>query len=119
MRQIITLTGRLTDDAELRSSIRQGVKNEFVSFTLAVNESIGDEETSTFYDVTMGKSGIFDYLKKGTMVSLIGRFRFIMQEDKEKKKQYPHLNVRVMDIELVGGKKETPQQEEAAPAPHD
>lgn len=110
------LTGRLTEDAVLKSTTKQGVKNEFVSFSLACNENQGDESSTTFYDVTMTKTGILEFLKKGQMVTLIGRFRFRMTEDKDGK-QWPHLNVSVMDIQLVGGKKkadaEAPANEES------
>ena len=103
--QNIMLIGRLTEDAVVKSTTRQGVKNEFVSFSLACNEERGDERSATFYDVTMPKTGVVDYLKKGQMVSILGRFRFNMTEDKEGKK-WPHLNVSVMDIQLTGsGKK--------------
>lgn len=103
--QNIFITGRLTEDAVAKSSIRQGIKTEFVTFSVACNEDRGDERSATFYNVTMSKTKLFEYLKKGQMVAIIGRFRFLTSED-EKKNVHYHLNVSVMDIQLLGsGKK--------------
>ena len=103
--QIITLIGRLTKDATVRTS-NKNVKREFVSFSLACNEQKGDEKSTTFYDLTMPKTGILDYLKKGQIVSVMGRFRYEVTED-ENGKQHAHLNVSVMDIELIASSKKS------------
>lgn len=112
--QNIFIIGRLTEDAALKSSTRQGVKNEFVSFKVACNEEKGDERSATFYDAVMNKTGIFDYLKKGQMVAIAGRFRFTMTKD-DKGNLWPHLNINVTDIQLIGGNKKQ-EAEQAAPA---
>ncbi len=104
--QNIFITGRLTEDAVAKSSIRQGVKIEFVSFSVACNEEKGDERNTTFYNVSMSKTKLLERLKKGQMVAIIGRFRFITSDD-EKKNVHYHLNVSVMDIQLLGGGKES------------
>lgn len=112
--QNIQLIGRLVDDAAVKSTTRQGVKNEFVAFTVACNEDRGDERSATFYDVVMNKTGVLEYLKKGQMVYILGRFRFTVSND-EQGKSYPHLNVSVMDIQLVGGGKKQESAESPAP----
>lgn len=112
--QNIFIIGRLTEDAALKSSTRQGIKSEFVSFKVACNEEKGDERSATFYDAVMNKTGIFDYLKKGQMVAIAGRFRFTQTKD-EKGNLWPHLNISVADIQLVGGNKKQ-EAEQAAPA---
>lgn len=113
--QIILITGRLTEDAALKVSVKQGVKNEFVSFSVACNEDRGDEHSATFYDVVMSKTNVLEFLKKGQQVSIVGRFRFSVTAD-DKGKQYPHLNVSVMQLELIGGKKPGQASEEDIPA---
>ena len=103
--QNIFITGRLTEDAVAKSSIRQGIKTEFVTFSVACNEERGDERSTTFYNVTMSKTKLFEYLKKGQMVAIIGRFRILTSED-EKKNLHYHFNISVTDIQLLGsGKK--------------
>ena len=103
--QTIQIIGRLTEDAVLKSTTKQGVKKEFVTFSVACNEQLGDQESATFYDVTMKKSNVLEYLKKGTMVGIIGKFKFTITSD-DKGKTYPHLNVGVYNLQLLGGKSE-------------
>ena len=112
--QNIFIIGRLTEDAVAKSTTRQGVKSEFVSFKVACNEEKGDERSATFYDAIMNKTGIFEYLKKGQMVAIMGRFRFTQTKD-DKGNLWPHLNISVTDIQLVGGSKKQ-DADQAAPA---
>ena len=112
--QIIMLTGRLVKDAILKSNTVQGVKTEFVSFTLACNENRGDSTNATFYDVTMPKTGVFEYLKSGQAVSVVGRFRYSVSKDSDGK-EYHHLNVSAMNVELSGGKKKDSDSQEDLP----
>lgn len=114
--QNIMLIGHLTADASVKSVIRNGVKSEFVAFTIGVNEVRGDERSSTFYDITMNKSNLVEYLKKGTKVFILGRFRFLMTNDPKTGKVYPHLNVSVLDIQLLDSKKQDNPGEEDIPA---
>ena len=111
--QIIFITGHLTKDAVLKSTTTQGIKREFVSFSVACNEQRGDERSTTYYDVTMPKTGVLDYLKQGTKVNILGRYRFTQTPDKDGK-MYPHHHVYVFDLELADSKK---QQEGEAPIP--
>ncbi len=99
--QHITIIGNLTKDAELRTTSRQGVKSEFVSFTVACNEQRGDEKATTFFEVTSAKTGVFDYLKKGQKVCVIGNFRFNKTKDANGK-EYDHLNIAAYGLELAG-----------------
>lgn len=106
--QNIHITGRLTDNAELKKVVVQGKEREFVSFTAAVNEKYNNVEETTFYECTMSKTGIFDYLKKGQTVAINGPFRFRKQDGVNKKGEptvFTHLNIRVAQIELIGGNK--------------
>lgn len=109
------IIGRLTDDAVLKSTTTQGIKNEFLSFTVVENEGKDDKRVSTFYDCTAANSKVAEYLKKGTQVLIYGHLRFRLTEDKEKGKVYPHLNVSVMDLQLLGGKKQEASKEEDLP----
>jgi single-stranded DNA-binding protein len=103
--QQIFIVGNLTRDAEAKSTTRQGVKSEFVSFTVACNEQSGDSDSATFYDVTMPKTAVLDYLKKGQKVAVSGRFQFSLSKD-DNGKEWPHLNVRAQSVELAGAAKQ-------------
>lgn len=106
--QIIHIQGNLTADAQLKKVTVQGKESEFVSFSVAVNEKYNGNEETTFYDVTMQKTGIFNYLNKGQKVSIVGPFRFRKTTGKDKNgnpAEFCHLNVRVFTIELSGGPK--------------
>lgn len=104
--EFIHLLGNLTADAALRSTVRNGVKSEFVSFKMACNYRSGDQTVTTYYDVTAAKTGVFEYLKKGRSVAVAGRLHFAMTPD-EKGAKWPHLNVSAVMVELPpsGGKK--------------
>lgn len=111
----VIIIGRLTDDAVVKSTTTQGVKREFLSFTVVENEGRDEERISTFYDCTAANSKVADYLKKGTMVLIYGHLRFRVTENKETGKVYPHLNVSVVDLQLLGGKKQEASKEEDLP----
>lgn len=101
----IIILGNLTADAEVKSTTRAGKPAEFVTFRVAENEKRGDESIPTYYDVTMGRTGVLEYLKKGQKVQVIGNFRFSMGEGKDGR-SYPNLSVTALSVELAGKKAE-------------
>ena len=70
MLQKIEIIGNVVADAELKQS-KSG--NQYVSFTVAVNEGNGDEKRTTYYDVGTSKTGILNYIKKGRTIYVSGR----------------------------------------------
>lgn len=102
--QKVFICGNLFADAEVKTSNRNGNASEFIAFRVAVNERIKDADETTSYDVTMPKSGIIDYLKKGQKVAVTGDLRLTTAE--KDGKVYPHLNIRNADVELCGSKKD-------------
>lgn len=70
MLQKIEIIGNVVADAELKQS-KSG--NQYVSFTVAVNEGNGDEKRTTYYDVGSSKTGILNYVKKGRTIYVSGR----------------------------------------------
>ena len=101
----IIILGNLTSDAEVKSVVRAGAPAEFVTFHVAENDRRGDESTPTYYDVTMGKTGVLEYLKKGQKVLVVGNFRFSMGEGKDGR-TYPNLSVNAFSVDLAGKKPE-------------
>lgn len=109
--QQIMIIGRLAADAAVKSATRNGTKSEFVAFKVLVNEKSGDETITTGYDVTMAKTGVFEHLKKGTLVFVNGKFRHVLTE--KDGKTYANLNVGALTVELLGGKKQEGEGAEA------
>lgn len=105
--QIILLTGNLTKDAETKTGNRNGNNVEFVSFSLACNEQVGEEKLTTYYYVTCAKSGIYAYLKKGQPVTVIGSLRQTVSKGNDGR-EYHNNNVSAMRVELAGKKGQEP-----------
>ena len=99
--QIIIISGNLTSDARIAHD--QNGK-EFMSFRVAVNEKRKDKQTTTYYDVTGVKTGVFDLLKKGQGVVVNGKFS-ITTTQKEKKEVSNH-NMSARHMKLSGSRKE-------------
>ena len=70
MIQKIEIIGNVVADAELKQS-KSG--NQYVSFTVVVNEGSGDEKRSTYYDVGTSKTGVLNFIKKGRPIYVSGR----------------------------------------------
>lgn len=70
MLQKIEIIGTVFTDAELKQS-KSG--NQYVSFTVVVRETFGEEKKSTFYDVNIYRPGIANYVKKGRQIYVSGR----------------------------------------------
>lgn len=87
----VILMGRLTRDPEIRYT--QGENLAIARYTLAVNRRFkkqGEAEADFINCVAFGKSGEFveKFLKKGQMISVVGRIQTGSYTDKEGKKVY-------------------------------
>lgn len=117
------LTGNLGNDCEQRYT-QSG--DSVVSFSVGVKSGFGDKASTTWAKCAMfGKRGeaVAPYLKKGTLVGVVGEVNNREYQDKEGQKRYS-LDVRVNDLTLLGGKQsgdsstsEKPQQRNAQGAP--
>lgn len=102
------LIGYIGADAELKSS--NG--NEFVTFRVAHNESWTDQagarhETTMWVDCTInGKPRVFDFLKAGTSVCVIGRLTTQVYSSKKDRCMKAGITISVYSIELLGGSSE-------------
>lgn len=99
--QIILLTGNLTRDAESKVANRNGTNVDFISFSVACNEQVGDKKYTTYYEVTCAKGSIYAYLKKGQSVTVIGSFRQTTSIGSDGH-EYHYNNVSAMRVELAG-----------------
>lgn len=102
----VTLVGRLTRDAEIKST-QSGTT--FAKFALAVNRYAGKDkgEEVSFVDCTLwGKQAdaVGKYLTKGKQVGVVGE---LQQERWEKDGQkHSKLTVTVRNVQLLGGNAE-------------
>lgn len=118
-----TFTGNLGRDAESRFS-PDGTS--IVSFSVAVKAGFGKSESTVWPKCAIfGKRGesLAQYLTKGTQVGVSGEVSNREWEDKSGNKRLS-LEVRVNDVTLLGGRKESapepqrqPTQKASAPSP--
>ena len=100
-----SFTGNLGRDCDTRYT-QSG--DAVVSFSVGVKAGFGDKATTTWANCSMfGKRGeaVSAYLKKGTLVGIVGEVNLRDYQDKEGQKRYS-LDVRVNDLTLLGGKQE-------------
>lgn len=112
----ITLTGRLAADAELRYLPNN---DPVCQFRVASDVGYGDKKSTNWFSCAVfGKRGdaLAPHLVKGQQVTVFGTLTLREWQDKEGAKRMSP-DVRVDEIELQGGKRESAAQaRQAAPA---
>jgi single-strand DNA-binding protein len=96
----ITIAGRLTRDAENRST---QTGESITAFAVAVDDGFGENKRALFFDCSMwGKRGaaVAGMLTKGKQVTVSGDFSTREYEGKT------YLQLRVADLTLQGGGKQ-------------
>ena len=109
-------TGNLGRDAEQRFAPSG---TAVVSFSVGVKTGFGDKEKTTWANCAMfGKraEAVAAYLKKGTLVGIVGEVDHRDYQDKEGQKRYS-LDVRVNDLTLLGGKSDRSESAPSQPKP--
>ena len=98
MMQKISIIGKVVADAELKQS-KSG--NQYVNFSLVVEEKYGDETRVTYYEVGTNRTGIVNYIKKGRTIYASGKISLsaICRDGKAFLNAY----VSATDIEFMGG----------------
>ena len=111
-------TGNLGRDAEHRFAPSG---TAVVSFSVGVKTGFGDKEKTTWANCAMfGKraEAVAAYLKKGTLVGIVGEVDHREYQNKEGQTRYS-LDVSVNDLTLLGGKSDrsesAPSQPKQAP----
>lgn len=96
---IVTITGNLTRDAEIKKISEKDV----LSFSVACNAGFGKNEQTHFFDCSKwgGGTGLGAYMGKGSTVTVIGRF----SENEYKGKVYKKIDV----LSLAPGKLTPPE----------
>ena len=109
-------TGNLGADAE-QCFTQSG--DSVVSFSVGVKAGFGDKATTTWARCRMwGKRGeaVAQYLVKGQLVGVSGEVSMREWEDKNGVKR-TNLEVRVNDLDLLGGKKDGASQQQRQQEP--
>ena len=94
----LDIMGNIVTDAEVKAS-QSG--NEFVAFRVAVNEYMGDEKKTTFFDVSYAKNNVLPYLKAGQRVYISGKPSLGASLGKDGK-AYHNAHIYARDLELLG-----------------
>lgn len=100
----VILLGNLTRDAEVL-----GQDGSAMKFSIATSEKYKNKEgvqveNTEYHNCIAKKTGVFDYLKKGTQVYAEGKI------STSKKDEKVYTNIRVFTLQLVGGRKESNSQ---------
>ncbi len=109
----ITLVGRAGRDPELRYFESGTV---VANLTLAVNRRARDEDPDWFNLEIWGKTAqvAADYVRKGSLIGIIGSLRIEKWTDKASGEQRSKPVIRVDRLELLGSKRDSEEQAEAA-----
>jgi single-strand DNA-binding protein len=113
----VTLVGRAGRDPEIKY-LESG--NCVANLTLAVNRRSRDEEPDWFNLEIWGKQAqvAADYVKKGSLIGIIGSVRIEKWTDKTTKQERTKPVIKVDRLELLGGKRDdTPAPSGQASAP--
>lgn len=106
----VHLIGNLVKDVDLRYTKQS---TPVASYTIAINTRYGENQETDYVNITTwGKSGEFvsKYFKKGQPIAITGRLKNKNYEDSHGVKHYG-MEVITEEIEFVGGKKETKNEE--------
>ena len=94
----LDIMGNIVTDAEVKTS-QSGT--EFVAFRVAVNEYMGDEKKTTFFDVSYAKNNVLPYLKAGQRVYISGKPSLGASLGKDGK-AYHNAHIYARELELLG-----------------
>jgi single-strand DNA-binding protein len=114
----ITATGRIAADAEVRYTPSG---DAIANFRVASDVGFGDKKTTNWFACSIfGKRGesLSPNLTKGTQVTIFGQLTLREWTNKENVKQISP-DIRVDEIELQGGKKDSNGHGDNAPPPRE
>ena len=112
----ITATGRIAADAEVRYTPSG---DAIANFRVASDVGFGDKKTTNWFACSIfGKRGesLSPHLTKGTQVTIFGQLTLREWTNKENVKQISP-DIRVDEIEMQGGNKDTNGRGDNAPPP--
>lgn len=94
MLQKIDLIGNLVADAEVKT---RKDNSEYISFRVAAHETMGEERKTTYYEISMGKSKVIEFLKKGQQVFISGKLSLSINTKDDR----TYLNAHVSAKDLI------------------
>jgi single-strand DNA-binding protein len=112
---ILTATGRVGKDAELRTT---NSGDKILSFSVGSDIGYGQNKSTVWLDCSIwGKRGesLVSYIQKGTSVTVIGEFGQRTYQNKSGE-TVTATTVKVMEVALQGGGQQQQQQSYQAPA---
>lgn len=113
---IFAFTGNIGSDAEVRQT---AAGLSVCSFSVAVSSGYGDNKKTTWARCALfgkrAEGGLVPYLKKGAQVAISGELSMNEFDGKDGQKR-TSLEVRVNELDLIGGKQSDQQKPAAANA---
>ena len=108
-----TFIGNLTANAVQKQT--QG-GTAFITFTLAVNRKYKDKEEVSYIECIKNgdNAKLLPFLTKGTKIAVTGRVSCHAYVDKNNQAR-ASLDLAVFDLELLGGKQQSDNTQQAAP----
>lgn len=103
-----TVAGNVGRDAEIKAS-KNG--KDYVTFSVAVNSSKGDEKHVTWVGVRTMQTSIAPYVKKGDPITVVGDLALDTGKDGKS-----YLNMFATGVKLQGGKRDAQAQVKALSA---
>lgn len=112
---IFTATANLGRDAEVRHT---ATGTAIASFPIAISSGYGDNKKTTWVRCSLfgkrAEGGLIQYLKKGTQVAVSGEIS--LNEYERDGQQRSSLELRVNEIDLIGGRQSEPVNNTPQPA---
>jgi single-strand DNA-binding protein len=93
--KVCTIAGRLTRDCQVQTY----EERQFASFSVAVDDGYGKNKGVMYFEITYYRSGIAQYLTKGTRVCVSGDLRRLEHNGKT------YLTISASDVSIQGGGK--------------
>ena len=94
----ITIKGRLTKDAEIKSFSND---NKVLNFSVAVDDGYKEDKSTYFFECSFFRTGLSTHLTKGTEVIVVGEFKTRTYNDKT------YLQVKASIVDVIWASKKT------------
>ncbi|BBM88417.1 single-stranded DNA-binding protein [Spirochaetota bacterium] len=111
----VTIIGRITKELELR---QVGGDKTLLTFSIAYNDSYGDNEHTSFFDITAwGRQAevIAQYFKKGQRIAVVGRLKQDRYEAKDGSGMRSRVNIVLREFSFIEPKGYTAAASEGVP----
>ena len=101
--KVMHIIGNITADCKIHEG--RGGQSQSATFSVAVGDDIKKDAPATFFGCRTYQQGVFQFLKKGKQVAVLGDFYTTRSDDGK-----TWLNLNVKSLKLLGGGERRNQQ---------